>query len=145
MPQSSGRALAYALLIWITGFVWGTVVFMTPALKGVSSIPYVSRYPLISLPLLLLWPFVAYLLARSYLKTTSGDLASEGLKLGLRFALVNFFLDLLVLVLLFKNGFRLLRLPDYLARLFHPAARPVVNRTFISFNNSRITAVDASN
>jgi hypothetical protein len=105
LPQRLGRALAYALLIWITGFVWGSVVFMTPALKGVSSIPYVSRFPAISFPLLLMWPFVAYLLARSYLKTTNGDKASEGLRLGLTFALVNFFLDLLVLVLLFKNGF----------------------------------------
>jgi hypothetical protein len=105
MPQRIGRALVNAFLIWIKRFVWGTVVFMTPALKDVSSIPYVSRYPLISFPLLLIWPFLSYLLARSYLKRTSGDTASEGLKLGLTFALVNFFLDLLVLVLLFKNGF----------------------------------------
>jgi len=105
MPQRICRALVNALLIWITGFVWGTVVFMTPALNDVSSIPYVSRYPLISFPLLLLWPFLSYLLARSYLKRTSGDPAGEGLKLGLTFALVNFMLDLLVLVILFKNGF----------------------------------------
>ena len=105
MPQRFGRALAYALLIWITGFVWGTVVFMTPALKDVSSVSYVSRFPAISFPLLLLWPFLANMLARSYLKRTAGDTASEGLKLGLTFALVNFLLDLLVLVILFKNGF----------------------------------------
>ena len=102
MPQRIARALAYALLIWITGFVWGSVVFMTPALKSVSSIPYVSRYPLISFPLLIVWPALAYLLARSYLKRTR---AREGFKLGVLFALVNFALDLLVLVLLFKNGF----------------------------------------
>jgi hypothetical protein len=105
MPERFGRAIAYALLIWITGFIWGTVVFMTPALKSFSAIPYVSRFPAISFPLLFLWPFLAYLLARSYLKRTSGDTASEGLKLGLTFALVNFLLDLLVLVILFKNGF----------------------------------------
>lgn len=105
MPQRTGRAVAYALLLWITGFVWGTVVFMTPALKSFPAIPYVSRFPAISFPLLLLWPFLAYLLARSYLQRTSGDKVREGLRLGLTFALVNFLLDLLVLVLLFKNGF----------------------------------------
>lgn len=105
MPQRIGLALAYSLLIWITGFFWGMVVFMTPALKGVRAIPFVSRYPAISFPLLLAWPFVGYLLARIYLRRTTVDKAPEGLKLGLTFALVNFFLDLLVLVLLFKNGF----------------------------------------
>ena len=104
MPERIGRALAYAFLIWITGFVWGSVVFMTPALKNVAAIPYVSRYPAISFPLLIVWLVVGYLLARSYLKPTTGK-AQEGLKLGLLFALVNLVLDLLVLVLLFKNGF----------------------------------------
>ena len=105
MPQRLGRALAYALLIWITGFIWGTVVFMTPALRSVAAIPQVSRYPAISFPLLFAWPILTYLLARSYLKQTSGDKAAEGLKLGFTFALVNFLLDLLFLVILFKNGF----------------------------------------
>ena len=104
MPERMGRALAYALSIWITGFLWGSVVFMTPALKNVPAIPYVSRYPLISFPVLIIWLLIAYLLARSYLNLTT-DKASEGLKLGLLFAVVNFILDLLVLVLLFKNGF----------------------------------------
>ena len=64
MPQRIGRALGYALLIWITGFVWGSVVFMTPALKSVAAIPFVSRYPAISFPLLFAWPILTYLLAR---------------------------------------------------------------------------------
>jgi len=104
VPQRIGRTLAYALLIWITGFVWGSVVFMTPALKNVSGIALVSRYPAISFPLLFAWPILAHLLARSYLKNESGDKAAEGLKLGFTFAFVNFLLDLLVLVILFKNG-----------------------------------------
>ena len=103
MPLRIGRALAYALLIWITGFIWGMVVFMTPALKSIPSIPYVSRYPAISFPLLILWLPITYVLARSYLKTTL-DKPAEGLRLGLAFAIVNFMLDLFVLVLLFKNG-----------------------------------------
>jgi len=104
MPERVGRALAYAGLIWMTGFVWGMVVFMTPVLKNIAAIPYVSRYPAISFPLLILWLLITYLLARSYLKTTT-DKAAEGLRLGVMFALVNFVLDLLVLVILFKTGF----------------------------------------
>lgn len=103
MPQRIGRALAYALLIWITGFVWGMVVFMTPAMKEVPSIPYVSRYPLISFPVLVLWLLITQMLARKHLRSTSAN-ANEGFKLGVLFALVNFVLDLLVLVILFKNG-----------------------------------------
>jgi hypothetical protein len=104
MPQKIGQALAYALLIWFIGFAWGTVVFMTPALKDLPPIPYISRYPAISFPVLLLWIFVTYLLARNYLKTVSNP-PSEGLRLGVMFALINVILDLLVLVLLFGNGF----------------------------------------
>lgn len=103
MPRKIGKAFAYAILIWIIGFVWGSVVFMTPALKAISPIPYVSRYPAISFPVLIIWILIAYLLARNYLKTSPND-AGEGLKLGIIFALVNLVLDLLVLVLLFKNG-----------------------------------------
>ena len=47
MPQRIGRALAYALLIWITGFVWGTIVFMTPAMKEVPAI--ISTLPRVRL------------------------------------------------------------------------------------------------
>jgi hypothetical protein len=103
MPQKTGRALAYAMLIWFSGFVWGSVVFMTPALKNISAIPYVSRYPAISFPLLIVWPLIAFVLARSYLRTAT-DKDPEGLRLGMMFLAVNFVLDLLVLVLLFRNG-----------------------------------------
>ena len=103
MPERIGRALGYAVLIWLSGFVWGSVVFMTPALRNIAAIPYVSRYPAISFPLLLLWLLITYLLARSYLNLTT-DKATEGLRLGLLFATVNFVLDLMVLVILFKNG-----------------------------------------
>lgn len=103
MPQRMSRALGYAVLIWITGFAWGSVVFMTPALRNISPIPYVSRYPAISFPLLIIWPLIVYALARSYLRNAA-DEARAGLQLGLIFAAVNFVLDLLILVLLFKNG-----------------------------------------
>lgn len=103
MPHKIGKALASAVLIWLIGFVWGSIVFMTPALKNVSAIPYVSRYPAISFPILIILLVIVSLLARNYLKTAN-DKAGDGLKLGLTFTVVNFVLDLLVLVLLFKNG-----------------------------------------
>ena len=103
MPQRTSRAIAYAVLIWLIGFVWGSVVFMTPALKSISPIPYVYRYPAISFPVLIIWLLIAYVLAKNYLKTAT-DKANEGLQLGLTLTVVNLVLDLLILVLLFKNG-----------------------------------------
>ena len=104
MPFRIGKALIYAVLLWVIGFVWGSIVFMTPALKSVSAIPYVSSNPAISFPILLIWLIVTYLLAKSYLKTAD-DKADQGLKLGIMFSVVNIMLDLLVLVLLLKTGF----------------------------------------
>ena len=104
MPPRIGRALTYAVLIWLVGFVWGSVVFMTPALKNVPTIPYISRYPAISFPVLVIWLLLANLLARKYLKSAAIK-ANEGLKLGLMFSVVNLVLDLLVLVFLFGTGF----------------------------------------
>ena len=102
MPILTVRAVLYAISLWVIGFVWGSVVFMTPALKGIASIPYVSRYPAISFPLLFLLPVAAYVCARRYLKNSNGG--DEGFRLGLTFAITNLVLDLLVLVVLFGNG-----------------------------------------
>jgi len=104
MPDRIGKALTYAVLLWVVGFVWGSIVFMTPALKTVSAIPYVSSNPAISFPILFIWLIVTYLVAKSYLKAAN-DKADEGLKLGLVFSVVNVGLDLVVLVLLLKAGF----------------------------------------
>lgn len=103
-PYRIGRALVYAVLLWIIGFVWGSIVFMTPALKTVPSIPYVSSNPAISFPILALWLFVTDLLAKNYLKAAA-DKATEGLMLGVVLSTVNLLLDLLVLVLLLQAGF----------------------------------------
>ena len=103
MPQKLIKALGFAILIWIIGFVWGSIVFMTPALKSVPAIPYVSSNPAISFPILLIWVIVTYLLARNYM-TGIRNRAAEGLKLGIIFSVVNFVLDLLVLVILLKTG-----------------------------------------
>ena len=104
MPFKIGKALIYAVLLWTIGFVWGSIVFMTPALKTVAAIPYVSSNPAISFPILIIWLIVTYLLAKSYLKA-AGDKAAEGLKLGIMFSIVNVLLDFFVLVLLLKAGF----------------------------------------
>ena len=104
MPFKIGKAVIYAVLLWAIGFVWGSIVFMTPALKTVAGIPYVSSNPAISFPILFIWLIVTYLLAKSYLKA-AGDKAAEGLRLGIMFSVVNLALDLLVLVLLLKAGF----------------------------------------
>lgn len=45
------KALVFATLIRMTGFIWGTIVFLTPGLSG-QAIPYVSSNPGISFPLL---------------------------------------------------------------------------------------------
>jgi hypothetical protein len=103
MPQKLFKALGFAILIWIIGFVWGSIVFMTPALKATPPIPYVSGNPAISFPILLVWIIAAYFIARVYLSRVSNP-ASEGLKLGIVFSLMNFILDLLVLVMLLKAG-----------------------------------------
>lgn len=104
MPDKLGKALVYAVLIWLVGFVWGSVVFITPSLKSVSAIPYVSSNPAISFPILVAWVVAAYLLAKSYLRAT-GRKAMEGVRLGVTFSVVNVVLDLLILVILLRAGF----------------------------------------
>jgi len=101
-----GKALLYGVLLWVAGFVWGGIVFMTGLRAAIPAIPYVSRSPAISLPILLIWLVVSWLLARNFLKTVERR-AEAGLRLGLVFVLVNMLLDLVVLVLLMKHGFRL--------------------------------------
>ena len=104
MPFKPGKALMYAVVIWLVGFVWGSIVFMTPALKAVAAIRYVSSNPAISFPILFIWLIITYLFAKSYLRTAD-DKVSEGLKLGIMFSVVNVVLDLLILVLLLRAGF----------------------------------------
>ena len=99
-----GKALLYAGLLWVVGFFWGSIVFMTPALKATPSIPYVSSNPVISFPILLVWLVLAWLFAGNFLKN-SEPRAEAGRKLGITFVLVSILLDLVVLVLLLKTGF----------------------------------------
>lgn len=104
MPYKPLKAFVYAVLIWVVGFVWGSVVFMTPALRSTPPIPYVSRNPAISFPIILMWTVLTLLLARNYLKPAR-EKEREGLGLGLMFVIANFVLDLVVLVFLLQTGF----------------------------------------
>jgi len=97
-----GKAIGYAVLIWIVGFIWGSIVFMRPSMH-VAPIPYVSRNPAISFPILIIWFVLTYLLARSFLKNSANP-EPDGRKLGLIFSEVNFILDVIVLVILLKAG-----------------------------------------
>jgi hypothetical protein len=97
-----GKAIGYAVLIWIVGFVWGSIVFMNPSMH-VAPIPYVSGNPAISFPILIIWFVLTYLLARSFLKNSTNP-EPDGRKLGLIFSEVNFILDVIVLVILLKAG-----------------------------------------
>jgi hypothetical protein len=105
MPYKPVKAIGYAVLIWILGFIWGSIVFMSPALRATKPIPYVSSNPAISFPIILIWTVLTLLLARNYLKGAT-DRAGEGLKLGVTFVVVNFVLDLIVLVFLLQAGFK---------------------------------------
>jgi hypothetical protein len=98
------KVLGFAILIWIIGFVWGSFVFMTPALKATPPIPYVSANPAISFPILLVWIPITYLFARVCL-WRSRNPSKEGVRVGIMFAVINFGLDLLMLVVLLKAGF----------------------------------------
>ncbi len=104
-PYKPGQAIAFAVLIWLVGFLWGSVVFMTPALGAVSAIPFVSSNPAISFPIILMWSVLSIIIARRYLKSAA-DKSSEGLKLGVAFAIVNLVLDLVALVFLLKAGLK---------------------------------------
>jgi hypothetical protein len=67
-PYKLGKALWYAFLLWIVGFIWGIVVFTIPALKNVPSVPYLSKFPAVSATLIVAYLPMVFFLANSYLK-----------------------------------------------------------------------------
>jgi len=103
MSKPVVTASLYGLAIWIAGFVWGSIVFMVPALQTIPPIPHISRFPAISFPLLAAFAILAWLFARRFFARHGRDGAS-GAVLGGALAGVNFALDVLVLVIAFKNG-----------------------------------------
>ena len=105
MPKKPITALLLALGLWVIGFVWGSIVFMTPLLKAAAPIAFVSSNPWISFPILVAWLPICFLLAKRYLRSVHNP-AGEGMKLGIVFSVSNFVLDLLVLVIAFNTGFQ---------------------------------------
>ena len=83
--------------------MWGSVVFMTPAWKNTRPIPFVSKNPLISFPILGTWLPLTILIAWGLLRS-SEDKTADGIKLGITLSVVNVVLDFMVLVLILKAG-----------------------------------------
>lgn len=98
MPKHLPRALIYALLIWLSGFVWGSIVFAVPPLRDIPAIPYVSANLAISLPVIVFWIWFADWLTLRYLALDDAHEDKIGLKLGLLFVIVNAGLDIGVIV-----------------------------------------------
>ncbi len=84
-----------ALGLWCLGFVWGLVVFMVPALADIPAIRYVSKFPAVSFVLLPLYAALIYLFSRNTPETPS--------HFGAVFFMVNFLLDVLVYVFVFRS------------------------------------------
>jgi len=101
-PYKLGKSIAHAVLIWIVGFVWGMIVFMTPPLKSIPSVPFVSKFPAVSVPLLIVYVFLIYYLAKRYL-AQADDRRIEAWKYGITLLLISVILDTLIIVLAFKG------------------------------------------
>jgi hypothetical protein len=78
------------------------VVFMTPPLKGIPAVPFVSKFPAITVPLLIVYVFLIYYLAKKYL-ANAADKKIEAWKYGISLVLVSLILDTLVIVVAFKG------------------------------------------
>ena len=87
------RVVASGLLLWIVGMVVGSVVFAVPRLKAAPPIPYLTANPCVTVPIVVLWVPLAWLLVRRSISRSS-DPAGEGLRTGLLLVAVNMLLDL---------------------------------------------------
>ena len=103
MLHKPTKALLYGVLIWLAGFVWGSIVFMVPFLKHLPSMPVISMYPAISFPLIPAFWYLATLFGKRYLADAE-DRRAEGLKLGIAFSVINIILDYIVLVVSLNAG-----------------------------------------
>ena len=102
MPYNLRKALGYAIVLWMIGFVWGTIVFMVPTLMDMGSVPYISKYPAISVPIIVIYVILLFVLMPGYLEPVS-EKRVEGLKFGFLLLVSNFVLDAEVYVGLFGD------------------------------------------
>jgi len=103
IPYKAKTTVFYAILLWVVGFVWRSIVFIVPSLKNLSSVPYFSKYPAISFPLLIAYIILLLVLVPRYLKTTERKKV-EGLKFGVTLTLINFLLDFFIYYLLLNGA-----------------------------------------
>ena len=96
------KAVGFALFLWMLGFVWGTIVFMSPQLMSFKEIPFVSQFPAISFPLLIAYAILTIYFAKSYLKPMEARVYA-GYKLGFTLFLVNIALDVLIYSVFFDS------------------------------------------
>ncbi len=102
MPLIPKKALIYSIYLWLTGFVWGTIVFMVPLLKDIPSLPYFSKFPAISFPILFAYALLLWIWSNSYLKYAGGG-TLEALKFGIFIFVLNLLLDLIVYRVFFTD------------------------------------------
>ena len=102
MPYRFRTAFWYAVLLWVIGMGWGIIVFGVSTLKDISSVRYISKYPAISIVLLIIYPILLFSLSKSYLELTDRK-EIEGLKFGLWLVLITIVLDFLVYFILLES------------------------------------------
>ena len=102
MPEKLKRVFLYAVSLWLIGFIWGTVVFMTPQLKNVPTTGIFSEYPLITFPLLIVFIILLLRWSKKHLVEVS-DKKTEAIKFGLTIFVVNFVLDVVIYRFVFSN------------------------------------------
>ncbi len=96
------KAVGFALFLWMIGFGWGSIVFMTPQLMTFEEIQFVSQFPAISFPLLIAYAILTIYFSRNYLKQME-DRVYAGYKLGFTLFLVNIALDGLMYAFFFGS------------------------------------------
>ena len=102
MPYRFRTAFWYAVLLWVIGMGWGIIVFGVSTLKDISSVRYISKYPAISIVLLIIYPILLFSLSKTYLELTDRK-EIEGLKFGLWLVLITIVLDFLVYFILLES------------------------------------------
>ncbi|WP_445474299.1 hypothetical protein ACT9XH_07890 [Methanococcoides methylutens] len=103
-PHRLLKAIGYSLLIWTIGFVWGTVVFMTPALSEIGTIDHITKMPAITIPLLIIYLLLIPYLSKRYLKDAVNKVA-EATILGILFLAINALLDLVMYLTIYDQNY----------------------------------------
>ncbi|NYT19425.1 MAG: hypothetical protein GKC08_03935, partial [Methanosarcinales archaeon] len=98
------KAIAYSLLIWVIGFVWGTIVFMTPALSEIGTVAHITKMPAITIPILIVYLLMIPYLSKRYLENAVDKIA-EATILGVIFLAINALLDLVMYLTIYDQDY----------------------------------------